>query len=181
MRFTLALFMCFAVACAASAPRVEPASSASADPNADAAVAAPKADAGSATTTAETLPPLDPSDAGEGALLPRVGPSDAGAATGRDDGSLAATMASVRPALRRCYDAARVARPELRGSIALRVVVDPAGRVREASIDDALSEMHDAGLSKCAVDAARALVFAPHAKGRESRLSQTFVLSPGGK
>ena len=177
MRSLVVLTCWSAVACAAPsplapvAPPVEPA----------AAPPAARPDAGPATTTAETLPVLDASDAGEGTKLPRAESADASAPATRDPDAIAATLAQARPKLRACYDAARATRPELRGSIALRVVVDPKGKVAEASIDDAASEMHDAALSKCVVDVLRATTFPPHDKGKESRLRQSLVFTPNGK
>ncbi|MFO0669658.1 MAG: AgmX/PglI C-terminal domain-containing protein [Polyangiaceae bacterium] len=161
-------------------------------PSAGGAAADPTKGTGPATTTtpASTLP-----DGGElqGAKLqsgsktvienktegtpkPQAGSSE----PGRRREDIQTIVMSHRDEARKCYDDGVKGHPGVEGDLVIAWKIDPKGAVTEIAVDDAKSQIHEAGIGKCIIDIIKKIPFAESPKGFETRFSYPFNFKPRG-
>lgn len=80
------------------------------------------------------------------------------------------------PSILRCYDQQRRVRPELGGTVAVRIVIAPSGVVRSAGVHT--SSLHDRAVEQCTVDVIRALRFPEPENGAVVVVDYPIRLSP---
>lgn len=91
-----------------------------------------------------------------------------------DQAGVVLALAAHREALRRCYEAARVDRPQLRGRVALQIAVGPDGVARAITVLDGLDPDVDACITAVAAGAA----YAPTRSGTIEVLRWHTVFEP---
>ncbi len=98
------------------------------------------------------------------------------AATAEEAGLLFQAIATKANDLQRCYDVARAARPELEGTLKVRLVVGRDGVTRRAEVAQATIEGPE--VPACVIAILQALRFPERASGGDVRLSYTLGFEP---
>ena len=87
-----------------------------------------------------------------------------------------AVIAAHANDLQRCYDDARIAEPELEGTLKARLIVGPDGVTRRAEVTDVT--LLGEAVPACVLGILRALRFPARATGRDVRLGYTLGFEP---
>ena len=124
-----------------------------------------------------------PAAAEEAASEPVAGEESAGAtdlSTGetRTMQVIQKTVLDHRDRFRNCYDAVEAQAPGIQGDLTLYFVLDAAGRVKEAELNDARSTLKHEKLVECALSELRKLQFPPSSKGLETKVNYPFNFNP---
>jgi hypothetical protein len=147
-------------------------------------------EAGTATTTVDgglvstTTLALDGRGGGAGAKLTALSPSDAGPPTkhqaelGRGVADIQAIVAAHRDEARTCYDKGLVDHPWIEGTLDVRWTIDPSGKVVDAEVDTAHSEILEPYVGGCIVGIVKNLHFNTSAKGFETKAHYPFNFHP---
>ncbi len=186
----VALCLAGALACGGGAPDAKsPNGAGDADGGGTTAPATPE-DAGPATTTTVTL--------GDGGNLTgtklesnttttasfdagakeAAAPPPGGHDPGRSPQDIQTIIQAHRDEARACYDATLKDHPGLEGNIDIKWTIDPKGVVTETAIDDAKSDIHEAGLGKCIGAIIKKIAFAPSPRGVETKVHYPFNFHP---
>ena len=88
------------------------------------------------------------------------------------------TFKANRPKARACFDESVKKHPGLRGNLTITFVIDPKGKVKQASINTARSDLNVAELNACVIDAVMQIVFPPSSRGFESQGNYPFNFNP---
>jgi outer membrane biosynthesis protein TonB len=104
--------------------------------------------------------------------------ASAGTADTRTPASIQAVVQANRQKVRDCYDKALKTNPGIVGDLVVSFVVDPQGKVKQAEVNWAESDIHVPELDTCAAEAIRSLTFPASSKGLESKVNYPFNLNP---
>lgn len=102
----------------------------------------------------------------------------AGHDPGRSPQDIQTIIQARRDDARACYDTALKTHPGIEGNVDIKWTIDPKGVVTETSIDDAKSDIHEAGLVKCIGDVIKKISFAPSPRGVETKVHYPFNFHP---
>ncbi len=82
---------------------------------------------------------------------------------------IADTFKTNRPRCEACFDEALKKHPGLKGNLTVSFVIDPKGKVKQAAINTARSDLNVAELNACVIDAVIQITFPPSSRGFESQ------------
>jgi hypothetical protein len=169
--FALSLFV---VGCGGDAA---PAHSADDVPPAEApaAATAPAAEAGNDEKSAQAA--ADEAWAGEGEAKAAPAPEAGGKAETRTMEVIAAVVKENRKPVRECFEKAKKELPDLKGDMVIHFVVDPAGKVRKAELNQERSTLKSAAVVDCAVKVVQAIQFPPSSRGMDTTVNYPFNLN----
>jgi hypothetical protein len=105
-------------------------------------------------------------------------PPPGGHDPGRSPQDIQTIIQAHRDEARACYDATLKDHPGLEGNIDIKWTIDPKGVVTETAIDDAKSDIHEAGLGKCIGAVIKKIAFAPSPRGVETKVHYPFNFHP---
>lgn len=88
------------------------------------------------------------------------------------------TFMRNRPQVRACFDAQLEKQPGLKGNLTVSFVIDPKGKVKEATINTARSDLAIGELNTCVIEKVMAIEFPPSSRGFESRGNYPFNFNP---
>jgi hypothetical protein len=110
---------------------------------------------------------------------PHVDPNQRDPGRTRDD--IETIIHLHRSEARACYDAALKGNPGVgEGFIDITWKLDPQGKVVDTGVNDAASQIHDAGLVKCIGDVIRSIRWAPSPRGVETTMHYPYGFHPHG-
>lgn len=96
----------------------------------------------------------------------------------RTNDVIRAVVQQHRAQIRRCYEAALDAQPELRGTLTLRFTLDPNGKVTSAEVNPTRTTLQDPRVQQCALAALRTIQFPASSRGFESSVNYPFDFKP---
>lgn len=79
-----------------------------------------------------------------------------------------------RKAFKKCYEDVRKEKPELKGNIVLRVVLDGDGVVKKAFVEESESSIHEQKINDCMIKLAKSLTYPKSSKGLEKDFEYDF-------
>lgn len=88
------------------------------------------------------------------------------------------TFMRNRPQVRACFDAQLEKQPGLKGNLTVSFVIDPKGKVKEATINTTRSDLAIGELNTCVIEKVMAIEFPPSSRGFESRGNYPFNFNP---
>jgi TonB family protein len=115
-----------------------------------------------------------------GPVAPATSAAKANEGPDRTLNDIQAIVTNNRDLFRGCYDKAIKTHPGIKGTYALKFVVNPDGTVKSAESDATKSEIRAPELDTCAVAALKTLKFPPSKRGMESAISYPFNFKPQG-
>ena len=83
-----------------------------------------------------------------------------------------------RDEARACYDKGLKDHPGIEGDLTVKWLIDPAGKVADASVDSSKSTINDPGVGACIVEIVKKISFAPSKGGFETRANYPFNFHP---
>lgn len=83
-----------------------------------------------------------------------------------------------RKPFRDCYDKARKELPDLRGTMTLHFVLDPAGKVKQAELNVDRSDIKSPAVVDCAIAALKKLPFPESSRGMDTTVNYPFDFKP---
>lgn len=83
-----------------------------------------------------------------------------------------------RKPVRECYEKARKQIPDLKGTMTIRFVLDPEGKVKEAVLNVERSEVKSPDVVKCSVEVIKKIKFPASSRGMESTINYPFTFNP---
>ena len=83
-----------------------------------------------------------------------------------------------RKPVRECYEKALKQIPDLKGTMTIRFVLDPEGKVKEAVLNVEKSEVKSPDVVKCSVEVIKKIKFPASARGMESTINYPFTFNP---
>ena len=164
-----------------------PSGSSSASPSGSGAVSSGGASGGTTTTTA--LPgggELQGAKLGssthtevesKGDAGPKAGPGHS-QEPGRSRQDIQTIIMARRDEARACYDKGLKDHPGIEGDLTVKFLIDPAGKVAEASVDSSKSTINEPGVGACIVEIIKKVPFAPSKGGFETRANYPFNFHP---
>lgn len=103
--------------------------------------------------------------------------SEDGDAPPVDDSRTTASVAKIfkdnRKAFKKCYEDVRKEKPELKGNVLLKVVLDGDGQVKKAFVDDE-STIRESKVTDCMLKVAKGLTYPKSSKGLEKDFEYDF-------
>lgn len=94
-----------------------------------------------------------------------------------DDSRTTASVAKIfkdnRKAFKKCYEDVRKEKPELKGNVLLKVVLDGDGQVKKAYVDDE-STIREQKVTDCMIKVAKGLTYPKSSKGLEKDFEYDF-------
>lgn len=94
-----------------------------------------------------------------------------------DDSRTTASVAKIfkenRKAFKKCYEDVRKDQPDLKGNVLLRVMLDGAGQVKKAYVDDE-SSIRVAKVTDCMIKLAKSLSYPKSSKGLDKEFEYNF-------
>ncbi|MDB4941821.1 MAG: hypothetical protein JWP97_1355 [Labilithrix sp.] len=141
------------------------------------------------TTTTSTLPPggelqgakLGSSTHSEvetkGDAGPKAGPGHQ-SEPGRGQKDIQTIILAHRDEARACYDNGLKSHPGVEGDLTVKWIIDPAGKVTDATVDTTKSSIVEPGIGDCVVDVIKKITFAPSKGGFETRANYPFNFHP---
>lgn len=91
---------------------------------------------------------------------------------------IAGIVKNNRKAFRECYDKGKKEIPDLRGTLTLHFVLDPAGKVKLAERNAERSDIESPVVVDCAIAVLKAMSFPPSSRGMESTVNYPFDFKP---
>lgn len=79
-----------------------------------------------------------------------------------------------RKAFKKCYEDVRKEKPELKGNIVLKVVLDGDGVVKKAFVEESESSIHEQKINDCMIKLAKSLTYPKSSKGLEKDFEYDF-------
>lgn len=147
----------------------------------------PPADAPSADETYanESTPPAAPThddgvpaESSPNEVAPSPAPvADASGET-RTLEAIAAFVKERREKIRPCYDAQLKKEPKLKGDLAIRFVLDPAGKVKSAEYAKEESTIDSPAAADCAIAELKTWQFPASSRGMDSTVTYPFNFNP---
>ena len=83
-----------------------------------------------------------------------------------------------RKPVRECYEKALKQIPDLKGTMTIRFVLDPEGKVKEAVLNVEKSEVKSPDVVKCSVEVIKKIKFPASSRGMESTINYPFTFNP---
>jgi len=108
---------------------------------------------------------------------PKAGPGHT-QEPGRSRQDIQTIVMARRDEARACYDKGLKDHPGIEGDLTVKWVIDPAGKVTDASVDASKSTISEAGVGSCIVDIIKKISFAPSKGGFETRANYPFNFHP---
>lgn len=99
---------------------------------------------------------------------------------GRKREDIQTIIQSHRDEARTCYDNGLKDHPGVEGDLLVNFLIDPEGKVTEATIDHNKSSIHEESIGNCVMDVIKKIKFNASAKGYETRASYPFNFKPNG-
>jgi hypothetical protein len=94
-----------------------------------------------------------------------------------DDSRTTASVANIfkenRKAFKKCYEDVRKDKPELKGNVLLKVVLDGDGKVKKAFVDDE-SSIREQKVTDCMIKLAKSLTYPKSSKGLDKDFEYDF-------
>jgi outer membrane biosynthesis protein TonB len=97
---------------------------------------------------------------------------------GRSTQDIQAIIVGRRDEARACYDKALAAHPGIEGDLDIKWVIDPEGKVTDASVDTTKSTILEPSVGNCIIEVIKKVKFAASAKGYETRAHYPFNFHP---
>jgi outer membrane biosynthesis protein TonB len=118
----------------------------------------------------------DSADAGGGAdESPEGAPSTVDADTQARLDAIQALIRDRRDPVRACFRKLKEQIPDIRGTMTIRFVLDPAGKIQEGpELAVERSTLRNPELVQCAVEQIRQIEFPPHPKGMETTVNYPY-------
>lgn len=91
----------------------------------------------------------------------------------RTTASVAAIFKENRKAFKKCYEDVRKEQPELKGNVIVKVVLDGAGKVKKAYVDEESSIRHQK-IVDCMIKLAQSLTYPKSSKGLDKDFEYNF-------
>lgn len=88
------------------------------------------------------------------------------------------TFMRNRPQVRACFDQVLQKHPGLKGNLTVSFVLDPKGKVKQASINTARSDLAVPELNTCVIEKVLQIQFPPSSRGFESQGNYPFNFNP---
>jgi hypothetical protein len=175
--FALLSVSMLSVACGGEAA---PAKSASDAPVADSAAApatepTPAPEAGNDEQSAAAA--AEEAWAGEGEAKAEKPTEAPGKAETRTMEVIAQVVKENRKPVRECFDKAKKELPDLKGDMVIHFVVDPAGKVRKAELNQERSTLKSPAVVECAVKVVLGIKFPPSSRGMDTTVNYPFNLN----
>lgn len=79
-----------------------------------------------------------------------------------------------RKSFKKCYEDVRKDKPELKGNIVLKVVLDGDGQVKKAYVEEGESSIHEQKINDCMLKLAKSLTYPKSSKGLEKDFEYDF-------
>lgn len=79
-----------------------------------------------------------------------------------------------RKAFKKCYEDVRKEKPDLKGNIVLKVVLDGEGAVKKAYVEESESSIHEQKINDCMIKLAKSLTYPKSSKGLEKDFEYDF-------
>ncbi|HSO30938.1 MAG TPA: AgmX/PglI C-terminal domain-containing protein [Labilithrix sp.] len=108
---------------------------------------------------------------------PKAGPGHA-QEPGRSRQDIQTIIMARRDEARACYDKGLKDHPGIEGDLTVKWVIDPAGKVTDASVDTSKSTISEPGVGTCIVEIIKKVTFAPSKGGFETRANYPFNFHP---
>jgi hypothetical protein len=108
---------------------------------------------------------------------PKAGPGHA-QEPGRSRQDIQTIVMARRDEARACYDKGLKDHPGIEGDLTVKWLIDPTGKVTEASVDSSKSTINEPGVGGCIVEIIKKITFAPSKGGFETRANYPFNFHP---
>lgn len=108
---------------------------------------------------------------------PKAGPGHQ-SEPGRSQKDIQTIILSHRDEARACYDSGLKNHPGIEGDLTVKWIIDPAGKVTDASVDTTKSSIVEPGVGDCVVGVIKKIAFAPSKGGFETRANYPFNFHP---
>ena len=108
---------------------------------------------------------------------PKAGPGHT-QEPGRSRQDIQTIIMARREEARACYDKELKDHPGIEGDLTVKWLIDPAGKVTDASVDSSRSTIHEPSVGSCIVDIIKKVTFAPSKGGFETRANYPFNFHP---
>lgn len=115
---------------------------------------------------------------GEAQAMTDAKPSKAANPETRTTESIQKTIRDNRQPFRDCYDKARKELPSLRGTMTLRFVLDPEGKVKQAELNQDRSDIKSPTAVDCALAVLKKLEFPESSSGMDTTVNYPFDFKP---
>jgi hypothetical protein len=79
-----------------------------------------------------------------------------------------------RKSFKKCYEEVRKDKPELKGNVVLKVVLDAEGKVKKAYVEESESSIHEQKIDDCMIKLAKSLSYPKSSKGLEKDFEYDF-------
>ena len=108
---------------------------------------------------------------------PKAGPGHS-QEPGRSRQDIQTIIMARRDEARACYDKGLKDHPGIEGDLTVKFLIDPTGKVADASVDSAKSTINEPGVGSCIVEIIKKIPFAPSKGGFETRANYPFNFHP---
>jgi hypothetical protein len=108
---------------------------------------------------------------------PKAGPGHT-QEPGRSRQDIQTIIMARRDEARACYDKGLKDHPGIEGDLTVKWLIDPAGKVVDASVDPSKSTINEPGVGNCIVEIIKKITFAPSKGGFETRANYPFNFHP---
>ena len=108
---------------------------------------------------------------------PKAGPGH-NQEPGRSRQDIQTIIMARRDEARACYDKGLKDHPGIEGDLTVKWLIDPAGKVADASVDSSKSTIVEPGVGSCIVEIIKKITFAPSKGGFETRANYPFNFHP---
>jgi TonB family protein len=108
---------------------------------------------------------------------PKAGPGHT-QEPGRSRQDIQTIIMARRDEARACYDKGLKDHPGIEGDLTVKWVIDPTGKVADASVDSSKSTINDPGVGNCIVEIIKKISFATSKGGFETRANYPFNFHP---
>jgi TonB family protein len=108
---------------------------------------------------------------------PKAGPGHS-QEPGRSRQDIQTIIMARRDEARACYDKGLKDHPGIEGDLTVKWVIDPTGKVADASVDSSKSTINEPGVGNCIVEIIKKITFAPSKGGFETRANYPFNFHP---
>lgn len=108
---------------------------------------------------------------------PKAGPGHT-QEPGRSRQDIQTIIMARRDEARACYDKGLKDHPGIEGDLTVKWLIDPAGKVADASVDSSKSTINEPGVGSCIVEIIKKITFAPSKGGFETRANYPFNFHP---
>lgn len=114
---------------------------------------------------------------GEAEAKAAPAPAAAASAETRSMEVIAQVVKDNRKPVRECFDKVKRDLPDLRGDMVVHFVIDPAGKVKQAELNQERSTLKAPAVVECAIRVIRGIEFPPSSRGMDTTVNYPFNLN----